>query len=432
MQIAQVMANYTLANADLLRRAMGKKKQAEMDKQREIFIQGSIANGVTEEVASSVFDLMDKFSQYGFNKSHSAAYAILSYQLGYFKHFYPAQFYAAAIDREDKPEVRDALIREARNVNVEVGNPCVNESGINFEVVPRGIRFGLGSIKKVGSQAQRVIEERKKGDFNSFEDFVMRTLMRKDALQSLIKAGALDNISSHSRAAMHDCAEDFLSNERKRRDFYRKKRKSDVDMFKVEKIPEWNNKTKMFYELESAGTFISGHPLGVYQHLAEALAKYNTFKLQGDDYKVIVGSVVSVERKLSKKGNLFYIVGVLDGSLEKQELIVFESIFNQYETFLREESDILVMASKYQGKYSTIKAVQPLDEAIEEWITVASIRLDSLEDLGKLELSLSEYKDESGTVIIGKLDDSDFVLPDSYRLSSDLMRTLDKMDVSLF
>ena len=201
MQIAQILAGYTLGGADLLRRAMGKKKPEEMAKQRSVFLSGAVARGVRESQATLIFDLMEKFAGYGFNKSHSAAYAVLSYQTGWLKAHYPAAFMAAVLSADmDKTDKIVTLIDECASMTLTVHPPDVNESVYAFKVAgPASIRYGLGAIKGVGASAvQAIVEERDaRGPYQSLPELCRRIDLQRvnrRVLEALIKSGTLDRI----------------------------------------------------------------------------------------------------------------------------------------------------------------------------------------------------------------------------------------------
>ncbi len=217
MQIAQILAGYTLGGADLLRRAMGKKKPEEMAKQRSVFVDGALARGVRESQATLIFDLMEKFAGYGFNKSHSAAYAVLSYQTAWLKAHYPAAFMAAVLSADmDKTDKIVTLIDECASMTLTVHPPDVNESVYAFKVAgPMSIRFGLGAIKGVGASAvQAIVEERDaRGAYQSLPELCRRIDLQRvnrRVLEALIKSGSLDplgpnraTLSAELDRAMH-------------------------------------------------------------------------------------------------------------------------------------------------------------------------------------------------------------------------------------
>ena len=212
MQIAQVLAGYSLGGADLLRRAMGKKKPEEMAKQRSIFVKGSTERGVDQHQAEHIFDLMEKFAGYGFNKSHSAAYALLSYQTAWLKAHYPAAFMSAVLSSDmDKTDKVVTLIDEARRMRLKVEPPDVNNSYFMFTVSgERSIRYGLGAIKGVGqSVVEMLVEQRQTTHFRDLPDMCRRSdanRMNRRVLEALIRSGAVDALGANRATLMHSLA----------------------------------------------------------------------------------------------------------------------------------------------------------------------------------------------------------------------------------
>jgi DNA polymerase-3 subunit alpha len=316
MQIAQVLGGYSLGGADLLRRAMGKKKLEEMAKQRASFLAGSKTLQVDEKIASGVFDLMEKFAQYGFNKSHSAAYGLITIHTAWLKAHYPVEFMAALLTSEkDNTDKVVMHIAEARADGIEVLPPDLNESFMAFGAVEGKIRFGLGAIKGVGESAiEAILEARKTGPFLSLFDFCERVDSRrvnKKVMEALVKAGALDFEKRHRRQlfdTVERAAERGASTQRdreigqsslfglldsgpagKQRDDY-----ANVD--------EWTEKEKLSYEKETIGFYVSGHPLDAYQKELRRYARpiASVSRARQND-KLTVAGVVSVMRERPTK-----------------------------------------------------------------------------------------------------------------------------------
>jgi DNA polymerase-3 subunit alpha len=278
MQIAQVLAGYTLGGADMLRRAMGKKKPEEMAKQRSIFLAGAVKNNVPESQAAYIFDLMEKFAGYGFNKSHSAAYALLSYQTAWLKAHEPASFMAAVLsaDMDHTDKVVSLLYDCRKEVGLSILSPHVNLSSYEFAVVDaRTIRYGLGAIKGVGEGAvAAIVNERKaKGDFTSLEDLCRRldlSRVNRRVLEALIKSGSLDGLAANRAtlfkrldAALALGEQNSKANETGQHDIFglaaahvpEAVRASAPDQ------PEWTDTVRLRGERETLGRAISGHPI---------------------------------------------------------------------------------------------------------------------------------------------------------------------------
>ncbi|MBN2333202.1 MAG: DNA polymerase III subunit alpha [Deltaproteobacteria bacterium] len=331
MKIAQVLAGYSLGEADILRRAMGKKKPEEMAKQRERFMSGAKANKIREKEAGDIFDLMAMFAEYGFNKSHSAAYAYISYQTAYLKAHYPVEFMAALLmeDMQNSDKVIKN-IAECKEMKIKVLPPDVNESSISFTVVDEGIRFGLAAIKNVGGKAaEELIRERdENGMFSSIFDFCQRVDLQKvnkRVIESLIKAGAFDS-TGVSRAKMAAVVEDAIDAGQR---IMRDKQRGQLSLFDLvgdgheevdngysyPDIDEWSGKIKLANEREALGFYITGHPLQ--QRVAEMrrCGTVEIVKLTGfrDQSRVRIGGLVAaVKEKRTAKGKLMGFINLED------------------------------------------------------------------------------------------------------------------------
>ncbi len=289
MRLAQVLAGFSLGQADVLRAAMGKKNQAIMDRQRGLFMEGAVANGVSRPVAEKVFDLMDKFAGYGFNRSHSTAYALISYQTAWLKANYPAEFMAALLSSElHGSNSRDAvrkLLPEVTALGLDCLPPDVNESHFNFRAEGAGVRYGLGGVKDVGRPLiEQIVLARQSGRFDSMSDFAMRVGSKhlpEAALQQLIHAGALDALlegsANESRAKMSHMVKDLLQwvsqSEQSRS-------AGVVDMFDdgielptlgVPDCPPLDDLRRLELENQALGLYLTGHPMDVYKHECELL-----------------------------------------------------------------------------------------------------------------------------------------------------------------
>jgi len=308
MQIARELAGYSLGQADLLRRAMGKKKPEEMAKHREIFVSGASKKGLKSEKAEFIFDLMAKFAEYGFNKSHSAAYGILTYQTAYLKTHYPTEFMAALMTTEmDNTDKITKYIGDARKHKIPVLSPDVNFSQKRFSVEileanesklrQKAIRFGLEAIKGVGGIAVDVIlEARVQGKFVSVLDFCRKVSTRKvnkKVLESLCLAGALDSIAEVNRASLFASLEALLENAGDEQEEKELGQSSLFDSFSSEEIklftplaalfkqePEWPSSKKLSLEKEVVGFFVSGHPMDAWQNICEQWLGWSTEKLK--------------------------------------------------------------------------------------------------------------------------------------------------------
>ena len=359
MQIAQVLASYTLGSADLLRRAMGKKKPEEMAKQREIFTKGATARGVDEEVATHIFDLMEKFAGYGFNKSHSAAYALLAYQTAWLKAHYPAAFMAAVLSADmDNTDKLVHFIEDCKLIGLTVIPPAINQSSYQFTVTDeRTILYGLGAIKGVGEAViSGVVKEREDhGVYRSLFDFCQRLDLRKlnrRVLEALIKSGALD-VWGIDRASIFASIDNAIALAERNQQNHKS---GQTDLFSMlqdeeESSPEtheylacepWPEIRRLQGEKETLGFFLTGHP--VTQYVAEfnnkvtpiqALNPYATKKAW------VCGLVKAQKRILTKTGKKLMIMTLEDQSA-RFDVVVFDNLYEELKTPIQVDQVLVV------------------------------------------------------------------------------------------
>jgi len=319
MQIARTLAGYSLGRADLLRRAMGKKDPVVMAKEKEPFLAGAKAQGIDPKKAEGIFDQMAKFAEYGFNKSHSAAYALIAYQTAYLKAHYPVEFMAALLscDMDSTDKVLKS-ISDCREQGIEVLPPDINSSGQFFTVVGKSIRFGLGAIKGVGGGAiESIIEARAQGPFTDLYDFCERVDLRrvnKRVFEALIKCGAFDSLHRY-RAPLMDALDDAVNAGQK---FQEERDSAQVSLFGdmpaitrhgssrvIADSHEWPDKEKLAFEKEALGFLITGHPLDRYLSDIKRLANTTVAKLaelaDGSEVR-LCGIVTACKEITTKKG----------------------------------------------------------------------------------------------------------------------------------
>lgn len=373
MQIAQVLAGYTLGGADLLRRAMGKKKPEEMAKQREIFVAGALAGGVPEATATHIFDLMEKFAGYGFNKSHSAAYALLSYQTAYLKAHHPAAFMAAVLSADmDHTDKVVTLIDECRRMALGVAPPHVNHSEYAFTAIAADrLQYGLGAIKGVGEGAiEAIVQERAgKGAFRDLVDLCCRVdgrRVNRRALEAMIRAGALDFPDS-SRAGLMQGLEEAL---RLADQQGRAGAVGQDDLFglaaepvrparaSADAIPEWPEAQRLQEEKETLGLYLTGHPIAQFeadlrQFVTDRLADLTGSALdagQGQGQRrdvVVAGLVVAIRRQAGKRAFL-----TLDDRSARMEVAVFEDQYQRFQHLIVKDQLLIVEGSLGFDDYS--------------------------------------------------------------------------------
>ena len=381
MQIAQVLSGFTLGRADILRRAMGKKKPEEMQKLRGEFCEGARARAVEEKVAGDIFDLMEKFAGYGFNKSHSAAYALVTVQTAWLKAHHPAEFMAALLTSEaDNTDKIVAHIAEARDMGLPVLPPSVNESALSFSVprtsVPPSIRFGLGGVKGVGAAAiQAILEARHEEPFASLYDFCDRVDLRrvnKKVLEALVKSGAFDSLCSGQEPCGHKRAQLFAAIDKaadRGQSAQRDRAAGQASLFAAlapkpgaagvvaETLPalgpdaEWSEKEMLACEKETLGFYISGHPLQQYHQEIKRYATKTLAQVQGcaDGERVtIVGVASAVQDRTTKTGKRMAIITLEDmtGSLR---MVCFSGGrqvgYEQWEAALKSDEPLVITGS---------------------------------------------------------------------------------------
>ncbi|MBI4197080.1 MAG: DNA polymerase III subunit alpha [Deltaproteobacteria bacterium] len=357
MQAASRLASFSLGDADLLRRAMGKKKPAEMAQQKDKFVKGGVTNGFTAKKMEKIFNLMAKFAEYGFNKSHSAAYALISYQTAYFKTHYLVEYMAAVLTHEMGNTDKIMLyIADCREQGISILPPDINESFTYFSVVgPREIRFGLAAVKNVGTAAvEAMLEARKKeGRFNSFDHFCESVDLRRvnrRVFEGLIKAGAFDSLAIKRAQAMA-----LLDQALERGSSIQKEKATGQGALfgggaahpslPSPDIPEWSSMEKLQGEKETLGFYITGHPLDSYLDQLEVSGCRTTDKIKEegrDGEEVLLGGIVnSLREVVTKKNDRMGFVGLEDlrGTLP---VIVFSELYRRSLPFLNGEKPIVV------------------------------------------------------------------------------------------
>jgi len=367
MLIAQVLGGYTLGGADLLRRAMGKKKAEEMAKEREKFLAGAKENKLDQKKAAGVFDLMEKFAAYGFNKSHSAAYALIAYHTAYLKAHYPVEFMAALLTED--MENTDKVIKniaEVRSMGVEVLPPDINASDRSFTVHDKSMRFGLGAVKGVGAAAiEAILEARKEQSFESLHDLCERVDLRrvnKKVVEALLKCGAFDSLGG-KRAQYMAALEDAMEVGQK---VQREKAQGQESLFGAEEIitspgngygklpelEEWDEKIRLGFEKEALGFFITGHPLARHSAVIKRFATCDTAGLaeRNDKEEVkVCGLVSSIKELTTKKGDRMAFVTLEDLS-GFVEMVVFPEVYQAAGELLKGDEPLLVSGSLDVGE----------------------------------------------------------------------------------
>lgn len=362
MQIAQSLGGYSLGSADLLRRAMGKKKPEEMAKLRKTFIAGAIQSGMSEHDAGTVFDLMEKFAGYGFNKSHSAAYALLSYQTAWLKTHYTAAYMAAVLSSDmDYQEKIVILIKDCNDLGIKILHPDINKCNYHFTVIDeQTIAYGLGAIKGVGQSAiESIIESREKvGKFDTFESFCFHLDLKKcnrRALEALISAGAFDCFG-HTRASLLGSLEQLVvmveqfqkNNHFGQNDLFQHVQQLSVgphlQAIQVKHVPEMTMLEKLRAEKACLGNYMSGHPMEFYKKECETLQFIpisNLIKNNVQNETRFAGVITSIKKILTRSGDDVYFLGIEDAS-GQIEISLFGEIFRKQKAAIYKEAVVVV------------------------------------------------------------------------------------------
>ena len=384
MSIANKLANFSMGQADILRKAMGKKRPEEMEKLKESFIQGARANGTSEKKAKKIFDLMALFAEYGFNKSHSAAYAYLAYQTAYLKTHYPVEFMAATLSSDmDNTDKIVKSINECREMGIVILPPDINLSGKEFKVIGNSIRFGLEAVKGVGSAAiDSILESRDTdGPFTSVTNFLERADTRKvnkKVIESLVKAGAFDSLGT-TRAGAMELMSKMINGSIRVKVSGQQSIFGDAPEEPMESDKEWDESELLKHEKEALGFYITGHPLTKYSRQLEKIYTKKTSELEEipDGEEVQVGGILRNIKKIQTKSKAeimaYFTLEDADGSVE---VIVFPQLYRNSLQLLQKDTLLLVKGT-----------VDKTEKGIKI-VSTEILRLDEPENNYRVEISL--------------------------------------------
>jgi DNA polymerase-3 subunit alpha len=367
MQIAQLLAGYTLGGADLLRRAMGKKSPEEMAQQRSVFVNGAVARGVRESVAAHIFDLMEKFAGYGFNKSHSAAYALLSYQTAYLKAHHPAEFMAAVLSADmDHTDKVVTLIKECSDMGLAVLPPDVNASRYEFAACgERSIRYGLGAVRGVGQGAVEALmsERHSRGPYTSLEDLCRRLDLQKvnrRVLEALLRSGSLDGLNANRATLMQRLAAAMQLGDQNSRS----RQAGQNDLFGLAgdervsappaqpsaPLPEWSEAVRLAGERETLGLYLTGHPLARFESALprfvshrigdlvsdRPVAGFEPARFGGGKPVTVAGLIDEVKKRAAR------VILTLDDRTGRIETMLFEETYQKHRELIAKDALVLV------------------------------------------------------------------------------------------
>jgi len=393
MQIAQVLAGYSLGGADLLRRVMGKKKPEAMARQRAVFLEGAAARGVDERCASLIFDLMEKFAGYGFNKSHSAAYALVAYQTAWLKAHHPAAFMAAVLSADmDHTDKVVLIIDECRAMNLSVSPPDINRCRYAFSVEDKQtILYGLGAIKGVGAGAiEAIITEREHGPFGDLFELCRRIDTRRAnrrVLEALIRAGALDRLGPGRASMMATLTVALQAAEQ----YVRDQRAGQDDMFggsapaageevSFAAVPDWSDDERLSAEKETLGLYLTGHPISRYENELDHITSSRLVDLRPQPGRthVVAGLVVQLRVIKSRKGRMAVVT--LDDRSARVDVVVYSEEFLTARELLVRDRLLVVQGEVGDDEFTggcsiTAAKIYDFDEARERHARSLVIRV---------------------------------------------------------
>ena len=450
MQIAQILSGFKAGEADILRRAMGKKKRAELEKQKQRFIDGASKNGISKDIAASIFLKIEPFAEYGFNKSHAAAYAVIAYQTAYLKTHYPNEFFAASMSTELSNQKKlSEFYEELKRLNINIVRPDINKCYSDFSSDNDNFYYALGAIKNVGYEAiSNIIEERKKnGEFTSINNFINRISpkdINKLQLEGLVKAGAFDSLNNNRQSIFNSIPSLIL----KSKNIFENKSNNQINLFLdsdeksddvLMKIDDWSNQDRLSKEFETLGFFISDHPLNQFKDVFKDydIIDYLHFN-SNDNLKEanIASTVLKVQEKKTLKGNTYAIVKLSDLS-GVFELFLFSDIFELNRNILKEGNSFLITLTKNNSsgdnkfKRINVKKIVSLNEAINKPINEVTFVLDGLDKLDTFKkINLNKGRSEVNINLILNDKNMFFKLKEKRQIDRNLINTLKNMKIS--
>ena len=421
MQIAQKLSGFTAGQADILRRAMGKKKRAELERQKQSFIAGAVNNGISKDVAAGIFLKIEPFAEYGFNKSHAAAYAIISYQTAFLKTYYPKEFIAASMTMDISNQNKlSEFYEELKRLDVNIIRPDINECFADFKTDDEKFYYALGGIKAVGFEAvSNIVEERiKNGKFNSITDFLNRINpkdINKLQLEGLVKAGAFDKLNIN-RQSLFNSIPNLIT---KSKNIFENKSVNQIDLFGenenqeneiLSNTEDWKFEERLSKEFEAVGFFISDHPLNQYK---EVFNDYNIIDYQSFNIDEnlkdsnIAATLLKIQERKTAKGNAYAVLKLTDLN-SVFELFIFSDTLQLNREILKEGSSLILTLIKSisdgenRFKRINVQKIVSLKDLLNKPIEEVTFNLKSLQELSEISKFLPKLGD---TLIKIKLSD---------------------------
>ena len=409
MQIAQKLSGFTAGEADILRRAMGKKKRAELEKQKQGFIAGALKNGISKDVAASIFLKIEPFAEYGFNKSHAAAYAIISYQTAFLKTYYPKEFFAASMTMDISNQNKlSEFHEELKRININVVRPDINKCYADFKFDEENFYYALGGIKSVGFDAiSNVVKERlTNGEFKSINDFLNRVNpkdINKLQLEGLVKAGAFDNIEKN-RQALFNSIPNFIL---KTKNIHENKAANQIDLFGADEeqdneiilnMEDWKFEDRLSREFEAVGFFISDHPLNQFKEIFDDYKIVDYIKFNSDDNikdANIAATLLKISERKTAKGNSYGVIKFTDLT-SVFELFIFSDILEINREILIEGNSLIITLIKTISndenklKRINVQKIASLKDLFNKPVSEIAFNIKTVDDIEKISKLLNE------------------------------------------
>ena len=421
MQIAQKLAGFSAGEADILRRAMGKKKRAELEKQKDRFVNGAIKKGIKKDLANYIFTKIEPFAEYGFNKSHAAAYALIAYQTAYLKTYHKEDFIASTMTTEmnNTNKLRE-FVDELKRLNVDVVRPDINKCYADFKTSNNKILYGLAAIKNVGGEAVSnvVLEREKNGKFKSIYDFIKRVDpkdINKLQLEGLVKSGAFDELEKNRKSIFESIPkliqmnkllyDDRVSNQS---NLFEAESNTIDEKLVISNSNKWEKKELLSEEFKSLGFYISDHPLNIYKKIFSQLniKSYREFFSNNLNEGSVGGTLMTIQEKKSAKGMPFAIAKFSDNHGEYELFIFSEILINNREKLKEGESFVITLLKDTNGdqKRVNVKKIVALDNFINTDYKKVFIEIDEKIELNELEKLLNETGKTEVQIILSDKD----------------------------
>ncbi len=443
MKIAQKLSGFSAGEADILRRAMGKKKRTEFEKQKQNFINGAVKNGISKDIAAGIFLKIEPFAEYGFNKSHAAAYAIISYQTAYLKTYYPKEFIAASMTMDiSNPNKLGEFYEELKKLGIEVIRPDINECYADFKTENNKFYYALGGVKAVGIEAvSNIIQERKKnGKFLSIIDFIKRVNpkdINKLQLEGLVKAGAFDNLIENRKSLFNSIPNIIM----KSKNHFDNKIVNQIDLFGednendanfIENIKDWNFEERLSKEFEAVGFFISDHPLNQFKEIFgdykinDYQEFYSNDKLKDSN---ISATLLKIQERKTSKGNSYAVLKLTDLT-SVFELFIFSDTLELNREILKEGDSYILTLNKVisddenRTKRINVRKIASLKDLFNSPIKEVTLNINSKEQIKTLENYLHEKGDT--VVNISILNNSE-----SHKFKLKKTRNIDRKSINI-